>query len=471
VGFQNLCGSRGIVMRMKILTFTTLFPNRVQPAHGVFVANRLRRLVDSGAVEARVVAPVPWAPGGWMARWIGRYGAYAAIPRADALNGIAVLHSRFPVIPKIGMNIAPLLLALSQLPVLRRMIASGYDFDLIDAHYFYPDGVAAALLGKWLNKPVVITARGTDINLIPDYAVPRRQILWAAKRAGAIITVCAALRDALVAMGVDGGKVTALRNGVDLALFTPFETEVARAAARTRFGMRGLSLLSVGQLVERKGNHFMIEALRDLPAATLYLAGEGPERARLQKVAQTAGVADRVHFLGLVPHGDLPKLYGAADALVLASSREGWANVLLEAMACGTPVVATRIWGTPEVVAGAAAGVLMRMRSAAGIVEGVSSLLERLPARAATRTYAEMFSWDETTAGQLILFRRMLALRARGQSSLDPAPDLTLGARGTAGQQPQHPLAQHKYGSTDGDIVEQGNDVAGKNVAVEARHG
>lgn len=109
-----------------------------------------------------------------------------------------------------------------------------------------------------------------------------------------------------------------------------------------------------------------------------------------------------------MPQAKLRTLYSAVDCLVLASSREGWANVLLEAMACGTPVVATNVWGTPEVVATPEAGVLMDERSAGGIVRGVARLREALPTRGATRAYAEQFGWQPTTEGQLTLFRRML---------------------------------------------------------------
>jgi len=391
---------------MKILSFTTLFPNAIQPAHGVFVANRLRRLVETGEAEVRVVAPVPWVPpGAW---WTARYGRYRDVPGTARRDGLEVIHPRYPVIPKIGMNLAPLLLALSQYSVLAGIIRDGYDFDILDAHYFYPDGVAAALLGRWLNKPVVITGRGTDLNLIPAYSIPRRQIQWAAGRAAAMITVCQALKDSLVDLGVAPERVTVLRNGVDLTLFQPFADADARAVARARYGMTGLALVAVGQLIERKGNHLIVDALKGLPGAHLYLAGDGPERESLKAMATDRGVADRLHLLGLMSHDELPRLYGAADALILASSREGWANVLLEAMACGTPVVATKIWGTPEVVTVPAAGVLMAERSAAGVVSGVQSLIGNLPSRAATRAYAEQFSWDDTTAGQLRLFRGIM---------------------------------------------------------------
>lgn len=387
---------------MKILSFTTLFPNAAQPIHGVFVENRLRQLAATG-VEVRVVAPVPWFP--FKGKWAGSYAKYARAPKQEVRHGLDVVHPRYPVLPKVGVGIAPTLLAWSMRPVIEKIIKDGYDFDVLDAHYFYPDGVAAAWLGKWFNKPVVITGRGTDLNYLPKFPLPRRQIQWAAAQAAGMITVCQALKDSLVDLGVAQQRVTVLRNGVDLQLFRPFRDEREQAAARRKFGMEGLCLVSVGQLIERKGHHLIIEAMPDLPGVNLFIAGDGPDRAALQRLAMEKGVADRVKLLGVVPHAELPSLYAAADISILASSREGWANVLLESMACGTPVVASRIWGTPEVVADPVAGVLMHERSAAGIAQGVKTLLRQMPDRAATRRYSERFSWDATTDGQLRLFQ------------------------------------------------------------------
>ena len=235
-----------------------------------------------------------------------------------------------------------------------------------------------------------------------------------------MITVCQALKDSLVELGVAGKRVTVLRNGVDLDTFKPM-TPAERAAARTEFGLTGFSIASVGQLIERKGHHLIVEALRDLPDVTLLIAGAGPEREALAALAQRYGVSDRVRLLGVVPHAQLPKLYGAVDASVLASSREGWANVLLESMACGSPVVASRIWGTPEVVSRPEAGLLMPERSAQGIVAGIRMLRSNLPDRALTRRYATRFSWDATTEGQLRLFREV----ASGRAPQEATPHLT----------------------------------------------
>jgi teichuronic acid biosynthesis glycosyltransferase TuaC len=398
---------------MKLLTFTTLFPNTEKPGHGIFVETRLRHLLASGQVEIRVVAPVPWFPSA-NARF-GQYARFAKVPAEEVRFGMPVVHPRYPLLPKIGMTIAPFLLAHAMKPVLQRIIDEGYDFDAIDAHYFYPDGVAAAMLGQYFNKPVVITARGSDITLVPAFHLPRKMILWAARKAAGIATVCEALKAELVALGVEAKRIVALRNGVDLVLFSPKEPD-ARTALRAQYALDGFTLLSVGHLVPVKSHDLIIGALPLLPDMTLLIAGAGPELPRLQALADELNVRQRVRFLGALPQTELVNLYNAADAMVLSSSREGWANVLLESMACGTPVVASNVWGTPEVVAAPAAGVLMAERSAAGVAAAVHELQAHYPDRAATRRYAEGFSWDDTTAGQLTLFRRVIDVQ------IPPAP-------------------------------------------------
>jgi teichuronic acid biosynthesis glycosyltransferase TuaC len=231
--------------------------------------------------------------------------------------------------------------------------------------------------------------------------------MWAAAHAAGMITVCNALRDEMIGLGVDGERIVALRNGVDLQRFVPIDRE----AARSKLGLTGFNLISVGVLDPRKAHDLTIGALPMLPQVKLMIAGIGPERKKLEALAQQLGVADRVNFLGAVAQTELKEYYNAADAMVLASSREGWANVLLESMACGTPVVASNVWGTPEVVAAPEAGVLMGERTAAGVAQAVQALRANYPEHAATRRYAEGFSWDSTTEGQIKLFSRIIGDR------------------------------------------------------------
>ena len=389
-------------MPIRLLTFTTLYPHAGLPNQGVFVENRLRHLMGTGRADSTVLAPVPWFPS--RAARFGTWSRFAMAPAEEQRHGLRVVHPRFAVVPKLGMTAAPALLYASAAPALARLLRNGATFDLIDAHYLYPDGVAAMMLGRRFGLPVVLTARGSDVTQLPDYALPRRMIRWAMARADAMISVSAGLKRAMVALGAEGSRITVLRNGIDLDGFRPPPDTAAREALRAGLDLRGPTLLSVGHLIDRKGHHHAIAALPHLPGWTLLVVGEGPERGRLEALATRLGVAERVRMLGAHPHAALPRFYGAADALVLASSREGWANVLLESMACGTPVVASDIPGNDEVVQRREAGLIVGRNTAEGFADGVRALWADMPAREAVRHYAEGFSWDATSEGQLAVF-------------------------------------------------------------------
>ena len=384
---------------MKILLFSSLFPNAAQPNLGLFVETRLRQTMQRSNLQAHVVAPVPWFP--FSSPRFGSYAKFAQAPASEVRNGLRIEHPRYLVIPKVGMSLTPKLMYRGALQTVRRLCAE-QSFDLIDAHYFYPDGVAAAMLAKRLELPLVITGRGTDLNVIPDYPRPRAMILAAANQAAELVTVSPALKDRLVSLGVPQTKVTVLRNGVDLERFKPLDRE----ACRQSLSLPGPLILCVGNLVSLKGHDLVIRAMQHLPGLHLAIVGGGPLRGDLESLIANLRLTDRVRLVGQVPQAELKTYYSAADVLVLASSREGWANVLLESMACGTPVAATPVSGTPELITEPAAGRIIEQRSVEAIVETLKDLLSNPPARADTRAVAEGFSWDEVVEGQLAVFRR-----------------------------------------------------------------
>jgi len=332
-------------------------------------------------------------------------------------HGLHIDHPRFPLLPKIGMSSAPLAIFAAVLPFLRRQICQGQDFDLIDSHYFYPDGVAAVLLGRALGRPVVITARGDDLDLISTFAIPRRWICWAARHAAGLITVSNGLKRRLAALGIDPKRVRMLRNGVDLATFRPRDRDAARAA----LNFSRPTLLAVANLVPKKRHDLMIQALALLESVDLAIVGDGPERGRIEELARSLGVADRVRFLGRKPQECLSHIYSAADLLILPSLREGWPNVLLESMACGTSVITSDIDGIADIVAAPEAGQILTEGSPRCLAAIVRAQLAAPPARAATRRYAEQFDWHSTTQGQLELFREICEARPGLQAALRPS--------------------------------------------------
>lgn len=350
----------------------------------------MKELTRTHPVEVTVIAPVPWFP--FKGNRFGHYGTLARVPRLEERNGITIYHPRYLVIPKIGMSVAAALMFLSVFLFVRRLHKQ-HNYDVLDGHFFYPDGVVVSMLGRRLKLPVMNTARGSDVALYPKFAGPRAQIRWAIKNSNAAISVCEFLSRELRNLVPESTHLHVMRNGVDLDAFQ----ETDRKAMRQELGLRSFTLLTVGNLIELKGHHLVIEAMESLPDCDLLIAGEGPMKDKLARLIESKGLTDRVRLLGLIPHADLPRLYSAADCLILASSSEGWANVLLESMACGTPVVATRVAGNPEVVGSDDAGVLIDKRSATGIAQGVSALRAANPDRAAVRNYATGFSWQETS--------------------------------------------------------------------------
>jgi teichuronic acid biosynthesis glycosyltransferase TuaC len=401
--------------KIRTLLFSTLFPSSTRTVHGLFVQARLRELLKSGQIETQVVAPVPWVP--WTARGSRRYAGMHATPPSETLEGLTVHHPRYVVVPKLGMSMVPFTLALAALPTLRSILRSGFEFDLIDAHYYYPDGVAAALLGRWLSKPVVVTARGTDLLLIGNYRIPRRQMVWAANATSASIGVCSALTNVLRKWGIPDSKLHTFRNGVDLHRFI----NLPQILCREQLSLRGDPvILSVGHLVERKGHDVIISAmprvLQRFPRAHLYVIGEGEERARLSRLIAELGVENFVTLQGAVANELLPPWYNASDLLVLASHREGWPNVILEAMACGAPVVATNVGGVAEILTRSDLGRVSPERTPEDIASLAIDILANPPSREEVRAFASTMSWDQTSANQLELFESIVKARVAGST-------------------------------------------------------
>jgi glycosyltransferase involved in cell wall biosynthesis len=406
----------------RVLTFSSLYPSAARPRHGIFVETRLLNLVRDCAVDARVIAPVPWFP--LRAQALGRYAQFAATPRQAVRNGVQVAHPRYFMLPKLGVAFQPDAMARSAWADIDAWRRAGWAPELIDAHYFYPDGVAAAILAERLQLPFIVTARGSDVNLLGRLPGPAARILRTAQAAAAVVTVSTRLKEALVAMGAEASKIVVLRNGVDLALFTPED----RSAARRRLGMADQpTAVCVGNLVPEKGFELAVEALVHLPAMQLLIVGEGPQQIELLALSERLGVAQRVGFRPVMPQAGLRDVYSAADVLLLTSLREGWPNVVLESLACGTPVVAMDVGAVTEMLTEPSLGRIVAERDPRAFASAVQGVLAQPAPRAAIRQHASRFGWNEVSRGQSELFARVLAGRTaaaalpRGTSPLNPS--------------------------------------------------
>lgn len=373
---------------LRILTMTTLFPSNAAPRHGIFVETRLRELCRCAQVDLRVIAPVPWFPLRWQA--LGRYATFAATAKVERRQGTLVCHPRFLSIPHVATALRPNAIAAACYQIARKWAASDWQADVIDAHYLYPDGVAAALLASRLRRPLVLTARGSDVNVIAEMPGPRRRILAALRQASRIITVSRALERALVRLGAPADRIEVLRNGVDLSLFR----DNRRDAVRGFLGVhRNPLIASVGNLVALKGHDLVLRAAQRLPDAHVVIVGGGQERSALEWLSIELGLRARTHFIDNVAQADLAAIYSAADALALASTSEGWPNVVLEAMACGTPVVATDVGAVREIITDNDVGQVVASRSVEQFADALRHVLNNCTDRERVRGHATSFGW------------------------------------------------------------------------------
>lgn len=346
-------------------------------------------------MTAKVIAPVPWFPTGH--RIFGRYGQFAKVPASEIRHDIDVLHPRFPVIPKIGARLTPYFLFRAMKKSAIALKEQGYDPDVIDAHYLYPDGVAAVMLGRFLNKPVILTARGSDVTEIGQMAGYRDRIAQACNGADHIITVSNSLRHLIEKMGVTT-PMTTLRNGVDLDMF-PFQARPENDRFR---------LVFAGWLIRRKRVDLVLEAAALLEDVDVDIAGSGPEESALRGQAHRLGIADRVHFLGQKKPDEMPQLFANADTLILPSEREGWANVLLEAMATGTPVVASAVDGAVDLITDPVAGRLVTSQNGRAYAEAIQDIRRAGIERQKVHAFARGFGWQETSKGQARIFKALV---------------------------------------------------------------
>lgn len=368
---------------LRVLTLSTLFPDASRPTFGVFVERQTIGLAALPGVAVEVVAPVGLPPliGARHPHW----RALAALPERETWKGLSVHRPRFPIVPGAGAA-NPVLLARTLLPLLRE-IRVRFPFDVLDAQFFFPDGPAAAWLGRRLGVPVSIKARGADIHHWGGARLTRGQVRRAGGAAAGLLAVSAAMKADMVALGLPAERIRVHYTGVDLDRFRPID----RAAAKRALGVEGPLLLSVGALIPRKGHDLAIAALAALPDTTLMIVGDGPDRARLEALAAPLG--GRVRLLGRQPHEALPALGAAADVGVLVSASEGLANAWVESLACGTPVVISEAGGARELVDRPEAGRIVA-RAPEAIAAAVSDLLANPPPQEAVRAAAARFTWE-----------------------------------------------------------------------------
>lgn len=403
-----------------VLSLSTEFPNPAEPGKGLFVRARL------AAIRARtslsVVAPVAMLDyanphGNLLAAW--------RIPRErrDGEGDIEVLHPRWLYPPKGGWMNA-FFLCIRLMPMLIKLRARRTaDFDVIDAHFAHPEGIAAVVLGRMLRRPVFITIRGSELR----YRRQRQKrfwMSWALGRADRVIAVSENLRALAIDLGADPRRVRTVPNGIDAGVFFRRDRGVCRS-------LHGIApderiILCAGDLAELKGHHRAIAAVKNLNdrglSTRLLIAGgvgrSGRYAETLRQQVARDGLTDRVTFFGEATQPILAELMSAADVFCLASSTEGWPNVVSEALACGTPVVATDVGAVRQMIVSDRLGAIVPApghdaeASIAAMTEALQMALTRSWDHEEISAHGRSRSWNQVADDVLEEMRAVMAERA-----------------------------------------------------------
>ena len=408
---RSVAGSgRGRSPSRRVLVLSTAFPAVVQPTYGIFVKERVRALASLPNYDVQVIAPVPYFP---PLRVLDRWYIWSQFPRKETIDGLQVHHPRFPMVPKLGHRFQPRLMQVSVNRLARR-VAKEFDFDVIDAHFVYPSGVVAARLAAATGKPLVVTGRGEDMCRFPRVPALRRQIEFAVARASHCIAVSHEIAEAFVECGASPDRVTVIGNGVDTAKFYPLDRIEARRGLE--LSEQGRLIVAVGDCVENKGFHVLVDAVAELRRrghdVHARIVGGAPRHGAdftpaIEARIRACGVADYVRLVGRRPHSELLAWYNAADLFTLFSEREGSPNVLMEALACGTPAVATSVGGIPDILRDSCLGLLVPERNVSSIVEAVFEALDRTWDRAVIRSVVEKRDWRHVALQLNSIFDRL----------------------------------------------------------------
>lgn len=392
---------------MRALLFSNLFPTSADPNRGLFtrqLAAEIARLC-----ELEVAVPLPWFPSNALAARLAPAYArdFGSLAPELEFDGVHATYPRYPLVPRISERAHHRLM---EFGARRRVVAlhRRKPFDVINAHWLYPDGVAAARLGAQLGVPVVLTALGCDVNDDLENPAKRELILAACRSAAAVTAVSQPLIDRLEAAGVPRARLHVIPNGVDTTRFAPRD----RDASRRALGLTDAPLVvCVSRLSYEKGVDVLVDAALALharmPAARVIVVGEGSERAALEQRVASAGLADVVRLVGARPHTEVPTWMSAADVVCMPSRREGHPNAAMEALACGRPLVASRAGALTSLVS-AARGITVDPGDSAALGNALTEALTRTWDAAAIAASVRDDSWARAAQGYVHVYREVV---------------------------------------------------------------
>jgi teichuronic acid biosynthesis glycosyltransferase TuaC len=391
--------------KKRIIIITNLYPNSEEPLRGVFVESMAKELKE--LCDLTVISPLPWFPKGDFLKRFGKWHKYSLVNNSREKDGIKIYYPKFIAIPKMGI-VHSFFMFIAIFSLVNKLHKQK-PIDLINAHWIFPDGVAANWVAQFLKIPIVLSAHGCDINHYPKLFMRKTPIVRALAKANGISVVSSAQKTVVEKMGIVSAKIQVVRNGVDFKLFKLRD----KIACRKKYGLEPdmKMILFVGQIIEVKGIEFLIEAFSSIapinPEYKLFLIGQGHLRQKYEEVILARGLSHSLLFKGEISREEIPYWFGASDALCLPSIREGCPTVILEALACGKPIVASKVGGIPELI-NDKNGILVEARDPKALAAALTLALNRPWDEIEIQRSVPDYSWQAVAGRYFALFDSVL---------------------------------------------------------------
>lgn len=375
-----------LFQNMKVLFLSNLYPNARETTRATF--NRQKITALSKHCEITVIAPVPWFP---FKSLLDKKSV--TIPFTEKIDGIEVYHPKVFYFPKFFRFLYGFFYYKSISGFVKELHAK-LNFDVIYCSWVYPDGYAAMELAKQFHKPFMVEALGSDIKVYAKNFLRRNLIAKVLKKAQGLSCVSNDLKNEMIKLSIPGEKIRVICSGINHSLFYPVERDLARRDLNIRYD--GKIVLYAGNLVRIKGLEYLLQAVTftDKIDYKLFIAGDGELRHFLEKQIQRLNLKDKVVLCGKVPYENISLWINASDILCLPSLSEGVANVILEALACGKPVIATLVGGAPEIINDEKLGILVEPKDSRALAKAINGALGKEWNAAAISKSMSSYSWE-----------------------------------------------------------------------------
>jgi glycosyltransferase involved in cell wall biosynthesis len=404
--------------KIKVLVLSNMYPNQRNPGYGIFIHNQNKHLAKAGC-RVKVVSPVPLAP---KLLWFNRkWKDYGKLPKKELIDGIETIYPRYIQAPGEWFHSYSSFTIYAAVLNYMGSLIKEFKPDLIHAHAAVPSGYAALKLKRKYNLPLVCSLRGSDINVYPR----RNKLAMHLTKevisgADQLVSVSNALRTAAADIATPKREIRVVYNGCDTGIFFADEYRGLQIRQTLRISTNDKVLIFVGSLSKNKGVYELIASFEELFSMYddihLLMVGEGPEHDNLSELIAAKGMTDRAHLVGKRSPAEIPEYLSASDFFVLPTYYEGLPNAVLEAMACGLPVIATCVGGIPEAVKDGRNGILIKRFDRASLTGAVKCLYEdkdlaKLMGSSSRMDIERSFSWKRNSEQLIGIYRGLIDAR------------------------------------------------------------